>query len=401
MSEGAGKRFLPYGRQWLGEEEIEAVVAVLRGDWLTQGPAIERFERRLCEVTGARHAVAVSSGTAALHLAMLALGAGPGDLVAVPPLTFAASANAALYAGARPVFVDVHPGTWCLDPDRLRELLRDPPGEGRPRGVVPVHFAGLPAHAEEIAAIAREHGLFVLEDACHSLGAEWEDAAGRTHRVGDGTTADATVLSFHPVKGITTGEGGAVLTPHAEIAERVRRLRHHGIERDPARFRFPSPGAFYHEMQELGFNYRITDIQCALGTVQLDRLEGFVERRRELAARYHRLLADDPRVTFQEIPPGCRSAWHLLAVEVPSRDRVFAALRERGIGCQVHYLPVHLHPYYRDLGYGPGLCPVAEGHSARTLTLPLFPAMADADVDRVVADLREVLDKAVPGEEDR
>ncbi len=213
------------------------------------------------------------------------------------------------------------------------------------------------------------------------------------------TVADATALSFHPVKAITTGEGGAVLTPHAEVAERVRRLRHHGIERDPARFRYPSPGAFYHEMQEPGFNYRITHIQCALGTVQLGRLPGFVARRRELAARYHRLLADETRVVLQRIPPGCRSAWHLMAVEVPERDRVFAALRERGIGCQVHYLPVHLHPYYRDLGHGPGLCPVAEEHSRRTLSLPLWPAMEDRDVDRVVRQLRRVLDEvAGPGE---
>lgn len=383
--------FLPYGRQSILEEEIEAVVQVLRGDWITQGPAIERFEERLCEVTGAAHAVAVSSGTAALHLACLALGVGPKAAAITTPMTFAATANAVLYAGGKPLFADIDEQTFTLSPEALVRLAEEHSGPERIRGILPVHFAGLPADMEAFGNLARERGWFLLEDACHALGAQWRDAEGIWRKVGSGGS-DAAVLSFHPVKHITTGEGGAVLTPHAEIAERVRELRHHGIVRDPARLT-RHRAAWYHEIQQLGMNYRLTDMQAALGTVQLGRLEAFVAARRKVARRYTELLAEDDRITLQARPPGARSSWHLFPVKVPHRDRVFTRLREEKIGVQVHYLPVHLHPYYQQLGYREGLCPAAEALGEQILSLPMFPGLTEADIERVADTLRRVLDE--------
>ena len=384
--------FLPYGRQSILEEEIDAVVEVLRGDWITQGPAIERFEARLCDVTGAAHAVAVSSGTAALHLACLALGAGPGVAAVTTPMTFAATANAVLYAGGKPLFADIDDRTFTLSPEAVVRLAEEHAGPEKIRGILPVHFAGLPADMEAFGSLARERGWFVIEDACHALGAEWRDAEGIWRKVGGGGS-DAVVLSFHPVKHITTGEGGAVLTPHAEIAERVRELRHHGIVRDPARLK-RHRAAWYHEIQHLGMNYRLTDMQAALGTVQLDRLGTFVDLRRKVAQRYTELLAGDGRITLQAQPSGTRSSWHLFPVKVPHRDRIFTRLREERIGVQVHYFPVHLHPYYQELGYREGLCPAAEALGEQILSLPMFPGLREADIERVADALRRALDEA-------
>ncbi len=389
-SEKSETEFLPYGRQSLGEEEIEAAVRVLRGAWITQGPEIEAFEQALCELTGARHAVAVSSGTAALHLACLALGLGEGDAAITTPLTFAATSNAVLYCGARPLFADIRDDTWTLDPEAVTAVA-EAAGE-KVRGLLPVHFAGLPADAERLVEVAHGRGWWVIEDGCHALGAQWRDGQGRWREVGD-SPADATVLSFHPVKHITTGEGGAVLTGREDVARRVRELRHHGIVRDPAQLEGSGPG-WYHEMQHLGFNYRITDIQCALGRVQLSRLPGFVERRRRLAALYRGHLAGDRRIRLQAEDPGARSSWHLLAVRVPHRDRVYDFLRTQRIGAQVHYPLVTSHPYYRRLGYAPELCPVAERHAAGTLSLPLYPDLGEAQVERVCETLVRALDAA-------
>jgi dTDP-4-amino-4,6-dideoxygalactose transaminase len=311
--------------------------------------------------------------------------------VVTTPLTFAATANAVLYAGGKPVFADIAPDTWCLSPERAAEVLDGLEAEGRTVGLAPVHFAGLPAGVAAFREMARERGLFLVEDASHALGARWRDERGDWHGVGEGG-ADATTLSFHPVKHVTTAEGGAILTPHGEVARAARELRHHGIVRDPARMERPGPG-WYHEMQSLGLNYRLTDVQCALGRVQLGRLDGFVDRRRALAERYRELLAGEPRVTPQAKSEDGDSSWHLFAVRVPRRDAVFEHMRGERIGVQVHYLPVYLHPFYRGLGFPAGLCPEAESVSADLLSLPLYPDLTDAEQDRVVDTLRRGLDR--------
>lgn len=377
--------FLPYGRQSIDEDDIAAVVRVLRSDWLTQGPEVEAFERDLAAAVGASHVVAFSHGTAALFAACFAAGIGPGDEVVTSPLTFAASANCARYLGARPVFADVEPVAGTLDPEALERAIGP-----RTRAVIPVHYAGQPARLAEIRAIAEKRGLVVIEDAAHALGATY-----RGRPIGAGTFSDMTMFSFHPVKHVTTGEGGAIATNDAALAERLRLFRSHGITSDPARLRRPSPGRWYVEQVALGHNFRLTDIQCALGRSQLRRLGAFVARRRALAARYDAALAGSRRVRPLGRLGESEHAFHLYVVRVDfagtSRARVMDALRARGIGTQVHYIPVHTHPFYEDDGWTRGACPVAEGLYEEILSLPLFPAMVDEDVDRVVAALFEVL----------
>jgi dTDP-4-amino-4,6-dideoxygalactose transaminase len=366
-------KFLPYGRQSIDEEEIRAVVDVLRSDRLTQGPLVEAFEAALARYCGVRHAIAVSSGTAALHLALLVCDLRPGDLVATTPLTFVATASCICHAGGEPRFADVEPDTLNLDPSHLEALLAGEEG-GRVRGVVPVHFAGCPADVERIAAIARRRGLFVLEDASHAIGARWRDAAGELRSVGACSHSDLTTVSFHPVK-----------------HERIRALRSHGQLRDPARLA-QRDGAWSYEVHELGFNYRLTDLQCALGLVQLGHLDEWLARRAHLVKRYRKALAGDPRIRWVTEPPGTQPAWHLFAVQVPRRAEIFQQLTDAGIGVQVHYLPVHLQPYFRErLGTAVGDHPCAELYYERALSLPLFPAMDDADVDRVVTALLRAL----------
>jgi UDP-4-amino-4,6-dideoxy-N-acetyl-beta-L-altrosamine transaminase len=382
--------FLPYSRQSIDEEEIRAVVEVLRSDRLTQGPLVEAFEAALARYCGARHAIAVSSGTAALHLALLACDLRAGDLVATTPLTFVATASCICHAGGAPRFVDVEPDTLNLDPSRLEALLAGEEGS-RVRGVVPVHFAGCPADVEQIASIARRRGLFVLEDASHALGARWRDAAGELRRVGACSHSDLATVSFHPVKHITTAEGGAVLTNDAALAERIRALRSHGQLRDPVRLA-QRDGAWSYEVHELGFNYRLTDLQCALGLVQLGKLDDWLERRAQLVKRYRKALAGDARIRWVTEPPGTQPAWHLFTIQVPRRAEVFQQLTDAGIGVQVHYLPVHLQPYFRErFGTAAGDHPCAEIYYEQALSLPLFPAMDDADVDRVVTALLRAL----------
>jgi UDP-4-amino-4,6-dideoxy-N-acetyl-beta-L-altrosamine transaminase len=367
---------LPYGRQSIDEEDIAAVVAALRSDWLTTGPRVDEFEQAFAEVTGAAHAVAVSSGTAALHAIYHVLGLGAGDEVIVPPLTFAATANAVLYVGATPVFADVDPATLLLDPDAVVRAIGP-----RTRAIVAVDYAGQPCDYAALRRIADEHGLALVADACHSLGGAYQ---GRPV----GTLADLTAFSLHPVKHVTTGEGGVVTTDDPELARRLRRFRNHGIDTDH-RAR-AAAGAWFYEQVELGFNYRISDVQCALGTSQLRKLPAWIERRRDLAARYAELLTRVPAARPLASRSGAEHAYHLYVVDVPSRDDVFARLRAAGIGANVHYVPVHLHPYYRDrLGTGPGLCPAAEEAYGRILSLPLFPAMADLDIYRVVSALEQ------------
>jgi UDP-4-amino-4,6-dideoxy-N-acetyl-beta-L-altrosamine transaminase len=374
---------LPYGRHALDEADVRAVTAALSSGWLTTGPQVPAFERAVAGRVGARHGVAVSSGTAALHAAAFAAGVGPGDEVIVPALTFAASANVACYLGARPVFADVRADTLNVDPADVAARCT-----GRTRAIVAVDFAGQPAELAALLALARARGLVLIEDAAHALGAET-----RGRRVG--SIADLTTFSFHPVKHVTTAEGGLVATDGDEWARRLRRFRNHGLETE---FRErDARGDEYSPMVELGYNYRITDVQCALGLSQLGRLDALLERRAEIARRYRAELADLPGVDLPAVAPDVRHAWHifpvLLDLERLAADRraVLAALRAENIGAAVHYVPVYWHPYYQGLGYARGLCPRAERAFERLLTLPLFPGMTERDVDDVVAAMAKVL----------
>ncbi len=387
---------LPYGRQSISEADIAAVAAVLRSDFLTQGPLIEEFERQFARRVGARHAVAVNSATAALHLAMRVAGLSAGQRVVTSPITFVASANAAAFVGATPDFCDVDPTTITLDPAALEKNWREDT-----RAVVAVDYAGQACDLPEIARIARSRGAIVIEDACHGAGGAFHADQRRWH-LGGNPWADLAVFSFHPVKTMTTGEGGMLVTDRADWAQRARVLRSHGIVRDPAEFVTGADdavlgerGPWFYEMQELGCNYRLTDMQCALGLSQLRRLDGFVARRREIAAAYNAAFAglDWLRTPgLREPADAATTSWHLYTVQVEfaalgrTRSEVMARLRRDGVGTQVLYIPVHLQPWYRrTFGYAPGKCPVAEKFYARALSLPLFPAMTDDDVARVIA----------------
>jgi UDP-4-amino-4,6-dideoxy-N-acetyl-beta-L-altrosamine transaminase len=374
---------LPYGRQAVNEQDIQAVVDVLRGDWLTCGPAVEAFEHALCETTGARHAVVVANGTVALHLAMLAAKIGSGDRVITSPNTFLASANCAEYVGATADFADIDPETLNLSPAALQAAWTDDV-----KAVVAVDFAGRPCDMPAIAETARARGAVVIEDAAHALGS----CLGPENKVGSHPWADMTTFSFHPVKTLTTGEGGAITTNSDELAARCRLLRSHGMEKNR-----PDEPWFY-EMNELGFNYRITDIQCALGLSQLNRLEHFIARRQEITDSYNRSFQPLENLTVPAPVAVGRSAWHLYVAQIDfpgigkSRAQVMAELRERGVGTQVHYIPVHLQPYYRrKYGYAQGKCPVAEAYYEKALSLPLFPSMTDEDIDTVIRAVREVV----------
>ncbi len=377
---------IPYGRQHITQADLDVVSEVLQSDFLTQGPAVPRFEAAVAAAVGARHAVAVNSATSALHLACLALDLGPGDRLWTTPNTFVASANCARYCGADVGFVDIDPDTWNISVSDLRARLEVAKRDNRlPKVVVPVDFSGQPVDQVALSALAGEFGFRVIDDASHAIG-----ATGAFGPVGSGSWADMTIFSFHPVKIITTAEGGMILTEDAQLAGRVARLRSHGITRDPATMRGASRAAWYYEQLELGFNYRMTDMQAALGTSQLTRLAEYVDRRNVLAARYDRLLADLP-VVCPTVAEGVTSAWHLYVVRVPSavanRDQVFTRMRALNIGVNVHYAPVHLQPYYRDLGFAPGLCPEAEAYGEEAITLPLYPQMTDAQQDEVVTAL--------------
>jgi UDP-4-amino-4,6-dideoxy-N-acetyl-beta-L-altrosamine transaminase len=383
---------IPYSRQQIDQSDIDAVVAVLRSDWLTQGPVIEAFEQAVAQRCDARYAVAVCNATAALHLGCLAAGLGPGDWLWTSPNTFVASANCARYCGAQVDFVDIDPVTWNLDVERLAAKLAQAKVLNRlPKVLVPVAFSGQSCDMAAIRRLADSYGLLVIEDASHAVGAAYQ---GRP--VGCGDYADMTVFSFHPVKIITSGEGGMLLTNNAQLQQRLCRLRSHGISRDPAQMDEPSHGPWYYQQLELGFNYRMTDIQAALGLSQLARLDGFLQRRRQLVARYDALLQDLPlRLPGRQV--GAESAWHLYVVRLQlgqirhTHRQVFEALRAAGIGVNLHYIPVHLQPYYRDLGFCPGDFPAAEAYYAQALTLPLHAGMLDAEQDQVIAVLRQTL----------
>ena len=381
---------ISYGRQTIAQADVDALVAVLRSDFLTQGPAVPKFEAAVAERVGADHAVAVNSGTSALHVACLALDLGPGDLLWTVPNTFVASANCSRFCGADVDFVDIDPLTWNMSVERLRGKLVDARRSGKlPKVVVPVHFGGQPTDQEQIWNLAQEFGFRVLEDASHAIG-----ASRNGESVGSCRWSDITVFSFHPVKIITTGEGGMALTNDSELVRQMATLRSHGVIRDEDRLLKTAPGAWYYEQQELGFNYRMTDIHAALGISQIERLEEFVERRNELARRYDEAFHGLP-LRLPTIREENHSAFHLYVVrlmgERVSHPEVFAELRRCGIGVNVHYMPVHLQPYYRGLGFGPGTYPEAEAHGDTAITLPLYPALSKAEQDHVIDSLARCL----------
>ena len=378
-------RFIPYGRQSISQADLDAVVEVLQSDFLTQGPAVPAFEDAVATMCGAKHGIASNSATSSLHLACKALGVGPGDVVWTSPITFVASANAALYCGADVDFVDIDPRTYNLCPDRFAAKLDDAAKSGTlPKVVIPVHLAGQSCEMEAIHAAASRHGVRIIEDASHAIGGSYQGQP-----VGNCRFSDITIFSFHPVKVVTTGEGGMAMTNDDELAELMRFDRSHGITRDEDRLEAKDEGGWYYEQQRLGFNYRMTDIAAALGVSQMTRLDEFVARRRQIAERYDRAFAGNLPITTPHQHPDTNSAWHLYIIRVDrARHRaIFDALREAGIGVNLHYMPVYLQPYYRDLGFAPGLCPHAEDYYAEAISIPMFPAMTDEEQQAVIDEV--------------
>ena len=399
------ERQLTYGRPCLDESDIEAVVRVLQSEWLTTGPAVARFERALAEKVGARFAAVCNSGTAALHMAVDALGLGPGQAAVVPAITFLATANAARYVGAEVIFADVDPHSGLMGDRELRQALARYRGPAKPTVVLPVHFGGQCVDPEELRRSAGELGLHVVEDACHALGTTYTTSTRGSVPVGACNDSELCTFSFHAVKTVTMGEGGAVTTNDRALYERLVRFRNHGMDRDATEFEYPASALdahgernpWYYEMPRLGFNYRATDFQCALGLSQLARLDRFVERRRALVALYDSLLLPlAPAIQPLRRHPGCAPAWHLYVALIDfagagiERAAVMKRMQAQGIGTQVHYIPVPWQPYYRRLNEC-GPLPGTEAYYAKALSLPLFPDMEDADVHRVVAALSRAL----------
>lgn len=386
MSESFQPRssMLPYGQQWLDETDIESVIDVLRSNFLTQGPAIQAFEQKVADYVGSKYGVAFTNGTAALHGACFAAGIGVGDEVITTPLTFLASSNCVLYQGGTPVFCDINLETYNIDPNELEGKITP-----NTKAIIAVDFAGQPAEMDRISEIARKHGLIVIEDAAHSLGADYD---GRKV----GTWADMTMFSFHPVKHVTTGEGGLIVTDNEEFYRKLIQFRSHGMTRNPDEMT-RNDGPWYYEMQSLGYNYRMTDIQAALGVSQMDKLDRFVQRRREIVEVYNRELAGIPGLILPYQHPKANSSWHLYVVRFllefskHSRREIFEKLRSLNIGVNVHYIPVYLQPYYEKLGYQKGLCLNAERYYETAITLPLFPKMTDDDVLDVINAIQSLI----------
>lgn len=381
---------IPYGRQDISQSDIAAVTAVLRSDFLTQGPVVPNFEAAVAGWCGATHGIAVNSATSALHIACLALGLGPGDRLWTSPITFVASANCGLYCGATIDFVDIDPATYNMCPKRLEEKLSVAKKAGTlPKIIVPVHMCGQSCDMEAIGSLARAYGVAIIEDASHAIGGHWQGAP-----VGNCAHSEITVFSFHPVKIITTAEGGLATTNDPELAARMERLRSHGITRDPDLMTHAPDGPWYYQQIDLGLNYRMTEMQAALGLSQMDRLEQFVTHRHTLADRYDAALADLPLTTPRR-HPNSYSAFHLYIVtlDAPARHRAtFEALRSKGIGVNLHYIPVHLQPYYRNMGFSPGDFPLSEAYYSRAISIPLFATMTEAQQEKVIGTLESVLE---------
>ena len=379
-------KLLPYGHQWIDEEDIAAVIEVLRSDWITQGSKVVEFEKEFASYVGAHYAVAVSSGTAALHAACFAAQIKKGDEAITTPITFAASANCVLYQGGTPVFADIDENTLNIDPVEIKKKINH-----KTKALIPVDFTGRPVDLEEILQIARKNNLVVIEDASHALGATYQGKK-------IGSISDMTIFSFHPVKHITTGEGGMITTNNKEYYERLKLFRTHGITKDKDKL-LNYDGPWYYEMQELGYNYRLTDFQCALGLSQLKKIDRIIQRRREIVQKYNSEFKSVPEIKIPEINPAdSNPAWHIYMIQLnldklkEGRREIFEALRAENIGVNVHYIPVHLQPYYQKrFGYHLGDFPRAEDYYSRAITLPVFPKMPDRDVDDVITAVKKVI----------
>lgn len=376
--------YLPYGKQCIDDEDIKAVNNVLKSDFITTGPAISQFEKEIADFVGAKYAVAFSSGTAALHAACFAAGVKDNDEVITTPMTFAASSNCILYVGGQPVFADIDPKTYNISPESIKSLITE-----KTKAIITVDFTGQPAEYDEIISLAKKYGLIIIDDAAHALGATYKD-----RRIG--SIGDMTMFSFHPVKHITTGEGGIITTCNEDYYEKLQLFRSHGITRDSSKLK-NNQGPWYYEMQELGYNYRMTDIQAALGSNQLKKLGRFLEKRKEYAKKYTEAFSGIDAITTPYQQDECISSWHLYIVRLDTeklktnRLEIFKALQMENIGVNVHYIPVHLHPYYQQLGYKNGLCPNAEKIYEEIITLPLFPTMSEQDHYDVIAGVKKVI----------
>lgn len=379
------KHIIPYGKQSIDKKDIKNVVRILKSDYLTTGPSIIEFERKFADYTGAKYAVAVSSGTAALHLACIALDITFGDEVITSPMTFAASSNCAVYVCAKPVFADIDYLTYNINPEEIIKHITP-----KTKAIIPVHYAGLPCNMIKIKEIAEKYNLKIIEDACHALGAEYFNT-----KIGDCTYSDMSVFSFHPVKHITTGEGGMITTNSKDYYDKLIMLRSHGITRSADKLK-AFDGGWYYEMQELGYNYRITDIQCALGISQLKKVTEFVKRRRDIAALYNKAFANHT-ITLPIEPDGYLSSYHLYTIKLSeeseiTRKQLYDYLKSKSVYCQVHYIPVHLHPYYQDtFGYSKGDYPIAESYYGNALSIPLYPCMKDKDIQYVIKHVKEFI----------
>lgn len=376
--------YLSYGRQCIDDDDIESVVKTLRGDYLTTGPSVSEFEKRIAAYVGSKYAVAVSNGTAALHCACYAAGIKAGDEVLVPAITFAASSNCVLYCGGKPVFVDINPDTYNIDISKIEEKITE-----KTKAIIPVHFAGQPVDMDKILEIAEKYNLIVIGDGAHALGAEYKN-----EKVG--LKADMTEFSFHPVKPITTGEGGIVVTDSEEYYKKLLLFRSHGVTRNIDMMQ-NNQGPWYYEQIDLGYNYRITDLQCSLGLSQLNKLDRFVNKRREIAEIYNKEFKELQEINIPKQESFSNSGWHIYVITLNldklsvGRKEIFEALQKENIGVNVHYLPVYLHPYYKKLGYKQGECPVAEDVYNRMITIPLFPAMSNEDIKSVVYAVKKVI----------
>ena len=374
------KKIIPYGHQWIDEKDINEVVKVLKSDWITQGPKVKEFEKAIANYCGAKYAVAVSSGTAALHAAYTIAGIKQGDEVITTPLTFAATANTAIYCGGKPVFADIKKDTLNIDPKEIEKKITK-----KTKAIVPVDFAGQPADYSEIKKIAKKHNLLIIEDASHALGAEYKGKKV-------GSISDMTILSFHPVKHVTTGEGGMVLTNNRKFYEKLKLFRNHGMIKKPEK------GGWYYEIEDLGYNYKITDFQCALGISQLKKLDKFIKLRREIVAKYNKAFRDIKEIVTPIEKNYLKSAWHIYPIQLVleklkvGRKKVFEELMKKGLGVQVHYIPLHLQPFYKKkFNYKKGDFPVAEKYYERAITLPLFPKMTNEDVGRVIKIVKKII----------
>lgn len=373
---------IPYGKQTIEQDDIQAVVDVLKSDFLTTGPKIAEFEQTVADYVGAKYAVAISNGTSALHAACFAAGIGPGDEVITTPLTFAASANCVLYCGGTPVFADVDPKTYNIDPEDIRRKITD-----RTKAIIAVHLAGQPCDMDAIHSIAREHGLIVIEDGAHALGSVYKGKKV-------GSMSDMTTFSFHPVKPITTGEGGMIVTDNEDYYKKMVLFRSHGITRDDSMMT-RNDGPWFYQQFDLGYNYRITDIQCALGCSQMKKLDRFLARRKEIVARYNEAFADCDNIITPYQLSNTESGWHLYIVQVKNCDRrqVFENMREKGIGVNVHYIPVYMHPYYQEHGYKNVHCANAEEIYSHIISLPLYPGLTSEQQDYVIDTLKRLCEE--------